>query len=191
MRGSALSEYRSSEKDERESGFNACCFKSLCLENARELKIANLKNASSLANNLCPDHRDKQKGRPCLACEIDRLERDLAQTRLERDAARNVLARAIDRERLANMRADQAEEARAETQKELEAEFDAKMECHSMLEAAQSATAPLEVLDRCLSELANKYIGTVEDYYLHGLYLAREEISKLRATESRGQREEQ
>jgi hypothetical protein len=29
-----------SEKDERESGFNACCFKSLCLENARELKEA-------------------------------------------------------------------------------------------------------------------------------------------------------
>jgi predicted metal-binding protein len=40
------------------------------------------------------------------------LERELAQTILERDAARNVLALAIERERLATMRADQAEEAR-------------------------------------------------------------------------------
>jgi hypothetical protein len=27
----------------------------------------------SLANNICPDHRDKQSGKPCLACEIERL----------------------------------------------------------------------------------------------------------------------
>jgi hypothetical protein len=53
----------------------------------RELKIANLKNASSLANNLCPDHRDKQKGRPCLACEIERLERELADSRSGMDEA--------------------------------------------------------------------------------------------------------
>ena len=25
---------------------------------------------------LCPDHRDKQKGKPCLACTIERLERE-------------------------------------------------------------------------------------------------------------------
>ena len=31
------------------------------------------KAATSLANNLCPDHRDKQEGKPCLACGIDRL----------------------------------------------------------------------------------------------------------------------
>lgn len=30
---------------------------------------------SSLANNLCPDHRDKQYGKPCLACTIETLER--------------------------------------------------------------------------------------------------------------------
>lgn len=29
----------------------------------------------SLANNLCPDHRDKQYGKPCLACTIETLER--------------------------------------------------------------------------------------------------------------------
>jgi hypothetical protein len=39
----------------------------------RELTIAEKKNAHSLANNLCPDHRDKQQGKPCLACEVERL----------------------------------------------------------------------------------------------------------------------
>lgn len=28
---------------------------------------------NSLANNLCPGHRDKQAGKPCLACEVERL----------------------------------------------------------------------------------------------------------------------
>lgn len=51
----------------------------LRMEN-RQLK---LKNQHSLANNLCPDHRDKQKGKPCLACEIDRLEK------LERSRTKN------------------------------------------------------------------------------------------------------
>lgn len=39
----------------------------------KELRIAELKNRGTLANNLCPDHRDKQVGKPCLACEIERL----------------------------------------------------------------------------------------------------------------------
>ncbi len=39
----------------------------------KALRIAELKAAGTLANNLCPDHRDKQTGRPCLACEIERL----------------------------------------------------------------------------------------------------------------------
>lgn len=39
----------------------------------KALRIAELKASGTLANNLCPDHRDKQTGRPCLACEIDRL----------------------------------------------------------------------------------------------------------------------
>lgn len=34
---------------------------------------------SSLANNLCPDHRDKQYGKPCLACTIETLERKLSR----------------------------------------------------------------------------------------------------------------
>lgn len=41
----------------------------------KEIKILELKNRTSLANNLCPDHRDKQAGKPCLACEIERLEK--------------------------------------------------------------------------------------------------------------------
>lgn len=40
-----------------------------------DLKIANKKNEGTLANNLCPDHRDKQTGKPCLACEIERLQK--------------------------------------------------------------------------------------------------------------------
>lgn len=37
----------------------------------KKLKIAEIKNSGTLANNLCPDHRDKQYGRPCLACLIE------------------------------------------------------------------------------------------------------------------------
>lgn len=40
-----------------------------------ELLALRAKNKSSLANNLCPDHRDKQYGKPCLACTIESLER--------------------------------------------------------------------------------------------------------------------
>lgn len=41
------------------------------LKQARhELKMAQAKNKTSLANNLCPDHRDKQAGQRCLACQL-------------------------------------------------------------------------------------------------------------------------
>jgi hypothetical protein len=53
-------------------------------EGNRMLKIERIKNANSLANNLCPDHRDKQRGKPCLACSIESAERRLAKC--ERDA---------------------------------------------------------------------------------------------------------
>jgi len=36
-----------------------------------EVGVLKKKNATSLANNLCPDHRDKQAGKPCLACTIE------------------------------------------------------------------------------------------------------------------------
>jgi len=55
--------------------------------------------------------------------------------------------------------------------------------------ALRSATAPLDELDRRLSERANRYMGTVEDYYLHGLWIAREEIKSLRAADNRVERE--
>ncbi len=38
------------------------------------VRVLTLKSETSLANNLCPDHRDKQKGKPCLACTIEELE---------------------------------------------------------------------------------------------------------------------
>jgi hypothetical protein len=44
-------------------------------QNAEEVKILRIKAAGTLANNLCPDHRDKQVGKPCLACEIEKLEK--------------------------------------------------------------------------------------------------------------------
>lgn len=40
-----------------------------------ELRIAEAKNRGSLANNLCPDHRDKQTFKPCLSCTIETLEK--------------------------------------------------------------------------------------------------------------------
>ena len=43
----------------------------------KENKILTLKCSNSLANNLCPDHRDKQGGKSCLACEIEALEAKL------------------------------------------------------------------------------------------------------------------
>lgn len=39
---------------------------------------------NSLANNLCPDHRDKQAGKPCLACETERLVKRLEKFNDER-----------------------------------------------------------------------------------------------------------
>jgi hypothetical protein len=44
----------------------------------KENKVLRIKCANSLANNLCPDHRDKQTFKPCLACTIETTERQLA-----------------------------------------------------------------------------------------------------------------
>jgi len=41
-------------------------------------KKAEIISHSSLGNNLCPDHRDKQAGKPCLACEIEKKEKEIA-----------------------------------------------------------------------------------------------------------------
>ena len=54
-------------------------------EAQRSLKIAELKNRGTLANNLCPDHRDKQVGQPCLACTIETLRGDAERFRFLRD----------------------------------------------------------------------------------------------------------
>lgn len=48
------------------------------LSQAAELKILRVKCSGTLANNLCPDHRDKQVGNPCLACTIEKLQSGLA-----------------------------------------------------------------------------------------------------------------
>lgn len=45
----------------------------------RALHILKAKATNTLANNLCPDHRDKQVGKSCLACRIEELEKELAK----------------------------------------------------------------------------------------------------------------
>jgi len=45
-------------------------------------RIAELKAGASLANNLCPDHRDKQNGRRCLACLLEEAERAVQRYRV-------------------------------------------------------------------------------------------------------------
>lgn len=45
----------------------------------KDNKILALKSKLSLANNLCPAHRDKQSGQSCLACRIESLEKDKAR----------------------------------------------------------------------------------------------------------------
>lgn len=66
--------------------FNAKCAASLAAATAegealqKQIAILEIKNRTSLANNLCPDHRDKQNGKPCLACTIERLEARAAQS---------------------------------------------------------------------------------------------------------------
>ena len=44
-------------------------------------RILEIKNSGTLANNLCPDHRDKQQGKLCLACRIEQLQSDLNRTK--------------------------------------------------------------------------------------------------------------
>ena len=44
---------------------------------AKEVAILRIKAAGTLANNLCPDHRDKQVSKPCLACEIEKMAKRL------------------------------------------------------------------------------------------------------------------
>ena len=51
-----------------------------------ENQVLDLKTRNSLGTNLCPDHRDKQKGKPCLACEIERLKAELDQARADYQA---------------------------------------------------------------------------------------------------------
>ena len=46
-------------------------------ELSHKLRIAELKNKNSLANNLCSDHRDKIKDMSCLMCTLEQRNREL------------------------------------------------------------------------------------------------------------------
>lgn len=50
-------------------------------EKDRRIKMLELKASNSLANNLCPDHRDKQVGKSCLACTIEQKDAEIARLR--------------------------------------------------------------------------------------------------------------
>jgi predicted Ser/Thr protein kinase len=61
----------------------------------KEVEILQIKNRSSLANNLCPDHRDKQVGKGCLACEVEHLTATNAKLMEEIERLREVLKKCI------------------------------------------------------------------------------------------------
>jgi uncharacterized protein YhaN len=60
----------------------------------RENEILEIKNRGTLANNLCPDHRDKQTGKPCLACTIETLTRKKDRAEAELAAIKRRIAEA-------------------------------------------------------------------------------------------------
>jgi len=60
----------------------------------RENAILEIKNRGTLANNLCPDHRDKQTGKPCLACTIETLTRKKDRAEAELAAIKKRIAEA-------------------------------------------------------------------------------------------------
>ena len=62
-------------------------------EQERENKILSIKANASLANNLCPDHRDKQNGKPCLACSIEQAESALLACQAREGELREALER--------------------------------------------------------------------------------------------------
>jgi len=70
-----------------------CVTAELAAEAAAEIEQLTLKCKGSLANNLCPDHRDKQAGKPCLACEIELLTAELNGIL---DASRAIMAEPCD-----------------------------------------------------------------------------------------------
>lgn len=53
----------------------------------KALEISECKNRNSLANNLCPDCRDKQAGKPCLACSNASMRKALIKARYVLEAA--------------------------------------------------------------------------------------------------------
>jgi hypothetical protein len=92
--------------------------------------------------------------------DAERLEQELAQACLERDSARNVLARAIEHERLANMRATEWEEARDAAQEVANRETLSAAYWKDKASAV-SATAPLpaEIVEAVQSAITSAQVG--------------------------------
>lgn len=87
----------------------------VCARNALpELARLQAKCNNSLANNLCPDHRDKQAGKPCLACEIERITKRFQkanEAREQSESERDICSTLYDKEVLAHGETDDAREA--------------------------------------------------------------------------------
>ena len=66
---------RTAAQEETDKAMLVRGYRSLQAENAR----LQLKCNNTLANNLCPDHRDKQGGKTCLACRIEELQAGYAR----------------------------------------------------------------------------------------------------------------
>ena len=59
------------------SGLRALHMPDLFIGEWQMIMVALMKESTTLSNNLCPDHRDKQIGKPCLACTIEILQSQL------------------------------------------------------------------------------------------------------------------
>lgn len=94
----------SAAQDDRESGFNKCCFKSLCLENARELKMAQQSNGQ-LMDSLNAAHirelaaqRPSEKVQRGVKGDTPRTDALISDPMTERETTMFLHARRLERE---------------------------------------------------------------------------------------------
>jgi hypothetical protein len=95
-------------------------------EKKKQLKILTIKCSGSLANNLCPDHRDKQAGKSCLACQIESKDGEIAE--LKRQLKMSELIRTNEKKILIEEIAKNTE-LRAKNERLKQCLFDIKLWC--------------------------------------------------------------
>jgi len=109
----------------------------------RENKILVARCEGTLANNLCPDHRDKQGGKSCLACKVERLKAENERLRAE------------------------VERLKADLRTVIAADLDSRQRCSDYIveiERLKAANAiNLDDLAR-VADIAGEALGTHPDY---------------------------